>query len=275
MRDSFKKTIAEFDTQVTSIKRQLALMDYLVRGSPALEGLAISKTQEKNMNVIARAMSVYISGEMRAAIQNGAIIIIAAFFEDTVRSLLRDALLAITDEKKYFHELSSSIQKNQIRAFGSRFLEMKDPGELFQIEFVTQIENMLLCARKDEGYVLLASEIAKNKNNLRSAELTDLCSRIGIVGVWEKIARQKELQDYLGQYNEKFVISEATHRLNSFVETRNNLTHYDPGSTSFGRDWIVAQVEFLVAVIKSVAHILDDHVSTLAGAATSTPALMG
>ncbi len=263
MRNSLQRIVSDFQSQMETVKRQLALFDYLVRGSPTLTGLVISETQSRNMAIIARAMNTYISNEMRVAIQNGSIIIGAAFFEESIRAIVRDCLVVMAHKKKHFHELGRSVQKSQIASFGTKFVELKNPDELFQVEFITQIENMLTCARKAQGYVLLSAEISKNKNNMRSAELTDLCNRIGVSGIWEKLAQKKPLQDYIGQYNPKFVLSEATNRLNAFIEIRNGLMHLNPIASSYGTPWIEAELDFLSAVTMCTASVIDDHLRRL------------
>lgn len=263
MRKSLQKIVAEFEAQADSIKRQLALVEYLVRGFPALAGLPISKTQAKNMAIIAKSLNSYISNDMRAAIQNGSIIIAAAFFEEAIRKLVRDCLVTMSHKKKYFHELAIPVQKSQISSFGTRFLEIKNPTDLFQLEIVTHLENMLACARKAEGYVLLAADISKNKNNMRSGELTELCGRVGVSAVWERVSKKKRIQDFFGQYNPKFVMHESTVRLNGFIETRNSLIHLDPSANTYGRAWIESEVEFLAAITQSVAGVFDQHLRGL------------
>ena len=259
MRDSLQKIVSEFEFQTQAIKRQLSLLEYLVRGEPELDGLTLSRTQKRNMSVISRAMNFYITNEMKVVALNGSIIIVAAFFEEAIRSLIRDCLAMLSRQNRHFHNLSLSVQKSQINAFAARFHEMKDPTEFFQVESITQIENMLACARRAEGYVLLSAEISKNKNNLRSAELSELCNRIGLKGIWGKISERVEVQDYVGQYNPKFVLSECTNRLNAFIEARNALIHMSPSASSYGRDWIEAEMEFLVTVLNCAALVFDDH----------------
>ena len=80
MRESLDRIVSQFDSQTESIRRQLALIDYLGRGGAPLEGLAISKTQAKNMSVIAKGMATFISSDMKVVIQNGSVIILSAFF---------------------------------------------------------------------------------------------------------------------------------------------------------------------------------------------------
>jgi hypothetical protein len=259
MRSSLEDVIKDLGLQFSAVRRQLDLVEYLVRGVAAPAALKLSKTQSNNMRVVAKAMSGFISTETRIAIQNGAIIIVAAFFEEAIRRLIRVCLVVASSRIKSFDGLNVAIQKSQIQSFATRFSEIKDPNDLFKIEFVSQIENMLACARKVEGYVILSSEIAKNKNNLRSSELSEICAKIGLRKVWEKIALRKEIQDNLGQFNPDHVLHEATSKLNEFIDARNSLMHLDPLATSYGKSWIEAQIAFLQAVTVSTAYVLDDH----------------
>jgi hypothetical protein len=259
MRESFQIIVSDFQTRLEAVRRQLVLVEYLV-GLTSLPGdLRISKTQQKNIRRMSKGFSEYVSPVMRTSTSSAAIIISAALFEETIRKLIQESVSIVEKKKRNFSELGANLQLAQLQAFINRLKEIREPGELFKVEMQAQLQNMYNCATKDEAYVLDALGISKNERNMRSGEISDLCSRIGLKKLWSKIATLQEVQDFFGQYNLKVVEAELTNRLNSFIRVRNEIIHLQP-LTSYGRPWIEAETNFLKLIANSAANELDRFV---------------
>jgi hypothetical protein len=261
MISSIQAAMDTFKDESNSILRQIELVDFLCGLGAVPNGIVISKTQRANFRVIQRNFSGHMNATLRNSIANGAIILVSSYFEEFVRKAVAGGAGHLKSKKQHFKELNKSIQEAHLKEFSELLVERMRKNEIYSPEMVREVDNLNRCISGDISFAILADRIARNRRNITSQELGEICGRIGLKKIVEKLASESELQDYFGQYNVAVALGKTTEKLNNFMQQRNYITHGGSSRTSYATDWIRDHLQFFVILSQLLGRELDKFVA--------------
>lgn len=261
MISSIQIALDDFKDQTQSIRRQIQIVDFLCGQAGPPPAINLSKTQLKNFKIIQKLCGPYADVTTRTTVANGAIVVISSMLEQFVRLAVSGAVSHLRTKKKAFKDLNQSVQNAQIKEFADLLMRQMRDGQLFSIHLINEVSNLHKCLNSDAGYALMSDSISRNRKNVTSSELAEICSRIGLKKVMEKLASHTEVQDYFGQYDIQIASARTIEKMNNFMSERNLITHGGSSAKSYSTNWIIDHLEFFDILSASLAEELDKYAS--------------
>jgi hypothetical protein len=258
---SIQAALSTFKSETDSILGQIEIIDFLCGLGPAPVSIRISKTQQGNLKVIQKNCAKHMNAATRNSIANGAIVLISSLFEEFVRKVVAGSADHLKSKKQHFKELSRSIQKAHLKEFSELLFEHIRKDQIYAPQMVHEIENLNKCVSGDKSFAILAERIARNRRNLTATELGEICGRIGLKKILERMAAHPELQDYFGQYTAAVVNGKTVEKLNNFMQQRNYITHGGSSKNSYGTAWISDHLQFFDILGQVLGKELNNYVA--------------
>ena len=249
----------DFKDQTQSLRRQIQIVDFLCGQTGPPVAVSLSKTQLNNFKIIQKRCGPYTDIATRTSVANGAIVVISSMLEQFARLAVSGAVSHLKTRKKAFKDLNQSIQNAQMKEFADLLLRQMREGQLFSVHFINEVSNLHKCLNSDIGYSLMADSISRNRRNVTSIELAEMCGRIGLKKIMDNLASYTELQDYFGQYNIQIVSAKTAEKMNNFMAERNSITHGGSSAKSYATNWITDYLEFFDVLTISLASELDKY----------------
>jgi hypothetical protein len=186
----------------------------------------------------------------------GAYLHVCAEYELTLRCLIERYIEAATVKCAQYHHLPETMREWYPAGCAEIIRNIKQ--DKFKHLTVTAIVASLASTTRNSSYNLIGDAFSDNQWNFGPSTIDGILDRrLGIPKIWQKLARETELQTAVRTKNLATVEQLAKARLSNLLQRRNDTIHrgksYYTPSESEVRDCI----QFLKPLVMSLAEVLE------------------
>jgi hypothetical protein len=194
--------------------------------------------------------------DIRVAISNSLVVAMVSIVEEGIRSLFIEYIRILEDEVGTYRKFRPELAAANIEGVSRQLMKSLEPRS--PVDALSAVRSLLKCLNDEAGFKLTAEEITHNKNNLRSAEVTNLAKKLGIKEIWVSVCRQPAVKEIFPTHDEGQIQFAAIQKWNELFEERNTIVHRISQAAGWGDTIIAPYVEFLAALIAGFALCLAD-----------------
>jgi len=213
-------------------------------------------------SAVAAHQIVRSSRQWEAISLEGALLYLAAMFEESVRETARKLALEVSLKATTYSSLPQSLRTNNRRAVGE-VLRNPDSPRYSHLSLGVILQELTDVETNGAPPVRLFNDgLAANERNMRPNEITTIVGRFGVKKLWEGVSNEQALQAYFGSTKADLTLKATHSKLNAFIDARNAAAHGGSSRTTIGASVLYDYLDFLDALSTSLATTLDRWLTT-------------
>jgi len=200
----------------------------------------------------------------RVLLANGLAVFLAAVIEESIRELVKSYLLSLQKGVVSPDQLPTKLIQENYRSIGEKIKVLgraKDtdaPKEL--IDVFESVNN----AHISGGAVPFdLRRLTNNQGNMKSTQVSDIFSRVGIGSIWEKVVLKPEIIQLYPSAQPKQLVSKFVSDWNKLLDERDKIMHQNSTASGIGTNTIKNYAVFFKTGIASLAEILDEEATKI------------
>jgi len=197
-------------------------------------------------------------GVQESLLYQGMVVVLAGAFEEFVRRLLHDSVVALASSTPNYDELDAALKAQNVYRTGIALTTVFEPPDHLDINYEVLCRNIGTCTKGSSQHLLNAQAFTIFLATISPKNLTDALKRIGLKLNWDDIGRAAGMQTVL-QTTKTRETSEATqHFLAEFAKKRNKIAHGGGGTIVI----VAEDVEQFLDVFRAFARTLEGVVGS-------------
>ena len=200
-----------------------------------------------------------LSARARIAAGNGAVLLLAATFEEHIHQQVRSAFTAkacIAGEMSGFpKKIASVVWKRSLELLARRpFGEIE--SDIRQAD-ATVSATLDFCLRKDITADVGAA-LSHNENNMKAGELNRLFNQLGLNSIISELCQRGTIVGFLGCDGPGKANAEIEARIDDFFRRRNDVAHAIQLGSSSGPTELLNDIDLFREIAKSLSLTLNE-----------------
>ncbi|MES1973112.1 MAG: HEPN domain-containing protein [Pseudomonadota bacterium] len=203
-----------------------------------------------------------LSPRARIAAGNGAMLLLAAIFEEHIRQQVRSAFQVksrmAADLSQFPDKIASVVWKRSLESLARKPFDEIEADTRAVDNIISSTLSFCLRKRSDAD---VSDRIAHNENNMRPAELNRLFNQIGFKNVVGAACERPDLIAFLGCDGAGKANLEFVARLDDFFRRRNEVAHAIQIGSSSGPSELIRDIDLFRLFARSLAEAINDLIS--------------
>lgn len=251
----FAADMAEIDAFVDLLTATLDLAKQDPKGLRSKHAIA---TQALFVHGKARALV------SRAVLFDGPYLTTCAYFELAVRELVEVFVSRLNRRSRTYSHLPKVIQEWHPLGNAEILLNLKRP-QFGHLTAEAILKNLASCVVKSgASYQLTPEAFSNNERNFAPDILSDMFKkRLGLEKLWSKLARDAQLQAFLGSTTEALVEKLAWDRLDEAMKRRNSIIHRGRTYYTTSETEVRECSRYFAVLIAALAEVLENHLAAI------------
>ncbi len=155
----------------------------------------------------------------------GLVVSVFGAFEELVRRILRDGILAINTRTSVYDAIKDHIRKGNVYWTGKALQTIYEPVDHLQLQFESLTRNIGTCFAGSQKSTLNADAFAIFLSIFSPQALSDALRRIGVKLQWDEFGRVVEFQEAAGQSSTRDTAKWVEESFKRFGQMRNKIAH--------------------------------------------------
>lgn len=190
----------------------------------------------------------------RVIILNSLIVTHCSIIEEAFRNIVEAYLGEMRKGATLYSDLPDVVRAENVKCF--LHLATKHARDGNSPELRRAVSSLSLCLANDESYQLAAKMLSHNQGNLKSKEVTAICKRVGVRGIWDTIVSCEELEMFTGDANAETRMNSVVDMWNSIFDERDVIAHRFSQASGWGANRIKNSIELSKIIISRVGAVL-------------------
>ena len=186
----------------------------------------------------------------------GLYVLIYGTFEEFVRRMLRDAVIAKSNAVQSYDDLDQDLARQNVHRTGQALATIDEPPSYMKLNYDLLCANIGTCRVGSTSFTLNADAFALFFTNLSPKQLAGALRRIGIKLNWDEIGQQKCIKKLYGSQSTRAVAKAASEQLQAFTRKRNLVAHSGGAVTVSDVD-VAEALDFVEKLANALAMIVD------------------
>ncbi|EFL49221.1 hypothetical protein DesfrDRAFT_4035 [Solidesulfovibrio fructosivorans JJ]] len=193
----------------------------------------------------------------------GVFLILSAIYEEYIKSVLRQACKIIIKDRGSISMMPIDIVKSHIEVSSNKLKQAKAPNGVNLAELRAIAENLYNFTQEKEEFDLYIDDICTNDRNITAPQIKELCKKIGIKEILEKVSQREKIKKYFGIDNVSTIKNEVSAKLMTFINKRNEIVHGFQLNKGVSANDIVQFVEFFKVFSIAFAEAVNAEILTI------------
>ncbi|WP_354674307.1 HEPN domain-containing protein [Cupriavidus alkaliphilus] len=207
--------------------------------------------------------------ELRVLMVNSVIVASVSAVEETLRQLFVEYLTILEETIVSHDRLRASLRQANLEKSTLELSKLaKDKKET---EAVRLLDSLRRCLAAEPGYRLAKSAIANNKGNFKSAQVTEIAKQLGLSSLWQTIAEDQVISEYVGQPVGPRCTEKLIADWNEIYEERDIVVHSLSNASGWGAARVDQAIALLLLVLTRLTACLADDLETILRADQTRP----
>lgn len=251
-----ENTLEEFDAALDDLDVSLGFADASTKLRPRLAEFLNYAVITPEANALVDRFFKHTTAEP-TPFYRGIVIILGGAFEQFVRGLLSDAVLAARRSVKNYDALGEHIKKENMRRSGQALGSVFEPLDYFDFDYYELCKNLGTCIPGSEDFTLNAGVFSIQVSKLTPEQLTKAIARIGVNLNWDEVGGDVGLQKLLGGTAPRETANDIQNYLSEFIKKRNRLAHTGSGGLTFTSEEVEEFLTFFRLLGKRLVQVLE------------------
>jgi hypothetical protein len=159
----------------------------------------------------------------------GMVVSLSGAFEQFVRRILRDGVLAINGSGLSYDALDEGIKKQNVYRTGIAFGTIHEPLDYLELDYEALAKNIGTCHGGSRQAVLNADAFIVFLSIISPDNIVKALERIGVKLQWDELGKGQTLRAILDRSDSRETAKAIQDRLKRFGQTRNKIAHAGSG----------------------------------------------
>jgi len=198
--------------------------------------------------------------ELRVTMTNSVIVSAISSAEEAFRELFIESLRILEEFIPTHDHLNNQLKKANTEKSADLVRRLIKDGR--QSDAALALTGLAKCLNSEPGYKLAAAELADNKGNFRSAQLTEISKSIGMNGIWLQLSDSPAVVDLLGgETDAARAESLLITKWNALFDERDVIVHRVSQASGWGSDRVKGAIELIQLVLSRLSAVLEREVT--------------
>ncbi|HUT59031.1 MAG TPA: hypothetical protein VNA25_14375 [Phycisphaerae bacterium] len=174
-------------------------------------------------------------------------------FEEFMRRIVRDAVVAINDSKATFERIREGLRNRNRNCVGQALTTVFEPVDFHRLDFDRLCRELGTCVPEAEGVTLSADAFGIAVRGIAADRIESAFNLLGAKLDWDKLAESEDLKEALGTRRPRETARAAKERLQTIQSRRNGYAHTGIGGLAISAQDVRAAAAFfsgLAAALK-------------------------
>jgi hypothetical protein len=214
----------EFDLALDDLSSIFDFVRSAVRLRPRLSGMLNWGPMSPEEKALARSFLGQQTAE-ESLLYRGMVVSLAGAFEQFVRRILRDGVLAISGKGADYDSLDARIRKENLYRTGVALGTIHEPLDYLDLDYELLAKNLGTCFAGSPQVLLNAEAFAIFLSIISPKNLEDALGRIGVALQWDDFGKVAEVQAALEKKGTRDTAKAVEASLKRFGQMRNRIAH--------------------------------------------------
>lgn len=218
------KALEEFTLALDDIGSSAEFVRAATRLRPRLNAML----DWNNMDAQARAFAnAFLSqkGAQESILYRGLVIAVSGAYEEYVRRIVRDCVLALNKPGLEYDKLHDGLKKKNVFWTGMAMRTVFEPPDHLILDYELLSKNIGTCFGGSKQPVLNAEAFAVFLSVISPEQLVEALERIGVKLKWDVLGQIQELRDALNKKDTRETAKALKEFLKTFGQKRNKIAH--------------------------------------------------
>lgn len=189
------------------------------------------------------------------------ILYLAGRYEFFMRQIVESTAQEIAAQATSFESLPSNL-KSALRA--NTLMVCLNPKRFGydDTESMVLLQQLVDATSNNTGNIYINAEMTSiTDSNMRPGVVADVLKRVGLIDFWKEVGKQSSIKLHFAEKDEGQCTKQAQNKLNSLMDTRNQVAH-PTASTSFpDHTAVLSSVEYLKLLAEVTVDIVNVHLA--------------
>jgi len=216
--------LTEFEVAIDELASNFEFVRAASRLRPRLGGML----NWQNMDGDAKSLATTFLRQRTAQeslLYRGMVVSLAGAFEQFVRRILRDTVLAINASGVQYDDIAEVIRKHNIHKTGLALQTVFEPLDHLDLDYDLLSKNIGTCFIGAKGAVLNAEAFTIFLSIVSPEKLVDAVRRVGVELKWDALGKRQKLRSALEKNDTRETAKSLQEYLKRFGQTRNKIAH--------------------------------------------------
>lgn len=252
--------VKEFDLALDDLSSIFDLVRSAIRLRPRLNGMLRWETMGAEEKTLVGTFLNQQTAE-ESLLYRGMVVSLAGAFEQFVRRILRDSVLAISGKGTNYDSLDASIKKENLYRTGLALGTVHEPLDYLDLDYESLAKNLGTCFTGSAQALLNAEAFAIFLSIISPKNLEDGLRRIGVGLRWDDFGKAAEMQEILKEKGTRDTAKAVEANLKWFGQMRNKIAHSGSSGVVVTEFDFQRLLQFFRVFGRTLAQIVDTDLS--------------
>lgn len=248
--------VKEFDLALEDLSSIFEFVRSAIRLRPRLNDMLRREAMSAEEKTLAKRFL-----EQRAAeeslLYRGMVVSLAGAFEQFVRRILRDSILAMSGKGRNYDSLDEGIKTENLYRTGIALGTIHEPLDYLDLNYESLAKNLGTCFTGSAQALLNAEAFAIFLSIISPKNLEDALRRISVSLQWDDFGRVVEMQTVLAQKGGRDTANAVKANLKRFGQMRNKIAHSGSSGVVVTESDLEGLLRFFGAFGRTLARIVE------------------
>jgi len=224
----FAAALKEFELALEELASNLEFVNAAKQLRPRLGNMLDWQNMDNEAKKLAKLFLEQRAVE-ESLLYRGMVVSLSGAFEQFVRRILRDSVLAINGAAENYDSIHEEIRKQNAYRTGIALQTIFEPPDYLELDYELLARNMGTCFIGAEKVVLNADAFTIFLSIISPEKITDALKRIGMKMNWDALGAMQAMRRAVEKNDTRETAKALQESLKRFGRTRNKIAHSGSG----------------------------------------------